>query len=132
MMTCYSIIVITMMTAEKESARMNIERVRKQLEAYKVANEVLELAGTTVEQFCEIKAASDKQRDFANDLKVQAVESAWKMIRPEYHNQKFAQALVAAVLDHQEARFWCDRPSQWAFSAMHLLKDDFKKHLGEV
>jgi ribosomal protein S18 acetylase RimI-like enzyme len=111
-----------------------IDRFRENMEHAHEASAILDLAGISIEDFCQIEAVGEKQRNFANDLKIAALASIWRQgIKEEYRNQRFARALVRAILDHQDARFWCDQSVSWqnGVSALALLKSDFKRHLAE-
>lgn len=111
------------------------ELVQKAGEA-KVCNEVLALAGIDSDVFCEIDAASEKQRSFALDLMIKAVARCWNTVEIRYPHIKqdshFARALVRACMEHRHAAWWCKRKSDWQIGNPFLeLGADVKRFLDE-
>jgi hypothetical protein len=106
------------------------------VEEAKVAREVLDFAGVSVEQFCDIEAASDRQRDFALDLMIKAVERGWTYVNHWYPHIKqdvrFARALVCACMEHRQSAWWCKKKSTWQFgNVVSELGAEIKRFLDE-
>ena len=95
------------------------------------ARDLLALANVRPEQFCEIEAKSDSQRNFANDMKIKALVVIWEALKEEKKTVAYASALVQAIRDKKDARFWLNDQNAWSFprSAIAPLREGIKKNL---